>query len=140
MKRGLVCVLLLLTGCGQSGDPKQEIEKKNKQMEEALLKENPSTFSALWASDGLYINLATQKTVKGKGEIQKHFSDFFKTANFSKVQIDRIEFMDENTASEEGKLEVEYAGKPTETHTFKAIFVNQDGTWVIQKVVEKDGG
>lgn len=131
---------LFVTGCGQktAEEYNQEIQAKNEQMEAALLKKDPFAFSTFWAKDGVYINITTHQTLKGPDQIKEYFARLFQNAVYSKMTVENIEFIDDRTASEVGKFTLSYQGKPLETHTFKAIFVHQDGNWLLQKVIEAE--
>lgn len=132
--------LVGLTSCGEKtkDDYQAEIQEKNKELEEALNRKDREALGQLWAEDGILVNVTTNRSLKGREAILNAFDTLFEKNATYKVKIDSVDVQDDDLATETGRLEIEYPNHTEEEKAFKAIYSNQEGTWILQKLIEAE--
>jgi len=108
------------------------IEKSSRDFSAAFAKGDAKACAAFWTETGEYHDV--DLTVRGRGEIEKLFTDFFKSSPKSKVHvvIESIRFPARDLAIEDGMMKLDGAGKDLPSSTYYSVLhVREDGRWKI---------
>ncbi len=90
----------------------------------------------LFSDDGRYVNFTTRETVVGKDAIQQYFQDLFTQDNSVKlnVTIDTITHKNAQNMVEQGFAELTWSGNNKEKYAFRADYVNENNSWLLNKL------
>ena len=137
----IICLILLVCcGCGKKSmnNHKEEILEQNRKLEHAFNNKDSEEFARLWDGDGIYVNVSSHKTLRGRDQITDNFKKFISEEADYRVSILQVDFIDETHATELGHISISYLTKGQEERAFKAVFNYQDGKWVLSKLIEAD--
>ncbi len=109
---------------------------------EAFNKHDAKAVAALWMPQGVYVDRSTGERVEGRAALEKDFAATFKEKPHSQLSgtLKSVRFIRPDVVSAEG----EAVESPNSTETasnrtaFSAIFVQQDGRWLIDSIQESD--
>jgi uncharacterized protein (TIGR02246 family) len=96
--------------------------------------------AGMWASEGVYTNPFSGEQVAGREAIEKQFAGIF--SGEKGVQLtattEAIQFVSPNVAVEQGTARVVRPGEQPEESEYTAVYVKQDGQWLLDRVTEED--
>lgn len=95
----------------------------------------------MWSPGAVYTNPLTDEQVVGRDAIEKQFSDIFATAKGAKlvVETESIRFLSPGVAVEHGSARILSPDqKSLEESQYTAIYVKQDGKWLLDRVTEEE--
>ncbi len=109
---------------------------------EAFNKHDAEAVAALWMPEGVYVDRSTGERVAGRAALEKDFAATFKEKPHAQLSgtLKSVRFIRPDVVSAEG----EAVESPNSTETgsnrtaFSAIFVQQDGRWMIDSIQESD--
>jgi uncharacterized protein (TIGR02246 family) len=130
-----------------AGDPpartadESAIRKASQEFVRAFEKGDVKAVGALFTEEGEYVD-ETAETIRGRAALEKAYAKFFKERVDVKAagKTDRIRFLSKETAIEEGTFTVQAKDRPAETNRFSALYVRQDGKWLIALMKEWPDG
>jgi uncharacterized protein (TIGR02246 family) len=109
---------------------------------EAFNKHDAKAVAALWMPKGIYVDRSTGERVEGREALEKDFATTFKEKPSARLSgsLQSVRFIRPEVVSAEGEAvetpkEVENRANKT---AFSAIFVRQDGRWLIDSIQESD--
>ncbi len=138
----------LALAVGLSVRPAPAAEPNENAKDEAAIKKNAEAFvaafdkgdaeavAAFWTPDGDYVD-ETGRHMKGREEIEKAFTEFFKENKGLKVEIhvESLRFVTPDVAVEDGVTSVAEAdGEPPSRARYTVIHVKKDGEWRLSSV------
>jgi uncharacterized protein (TIGR02246 family) len=109
---------------------------------DAFNKHDAQAVAALWMPKGVYVDRSTGERVEGQEALEKDFAATFKEKPHAELSgtLKSVRFIRPDVVSAEG--EAVETPNPAETTTnrtaFSAIFVLQDGRWLIDSIQESD--
>jgi uncharacterized protein (TIGR02246 family) len=107
---------------------------------EAFNKGDADALAALWGPDAVYVNRDTGAQATGRSEIKKQFADQFADAKGSKLEVvsESIRFVSPNVAIEQGTAKLIQPGQSPDQSSYSAVYVRQDGQWLLDRVTEEE--
>jgi uncharacterized protein (TIGR02246 family) len=123
---------------GAGGDLKS-LKASGKAYLDAFNKGDARGAAACWATTGEYTS-PDGETIKGRENIEKSYTDFFKKFPGAKAELDvkSARILAGNTAVEEGTIRLTMPGKETQATHYSAIMVREKDNWLIASVKERD--
>src|SRR5262245_27138895 len=103
----------------------------------AFEKGDVQALAALWTDEAEYID-EDGEPVRGRAALTKAYADFFAKRRELKVEgkTAKIRFLGKDTAVEEGTFTVKAKDSPANASRFSALYVRQDGRWLIALLKE----
>ncbi len=109
---------------------------------EAFNKHDAQAVAATWMPKGVYVDRSTGERVEGRDALEKDFAKTFKEKPHAQLSgtLKSVRFIRPDVVSAEGEaVESPNAAETTTNRTvFSAIFVRQDGRWLIDSIQESD--
>ncbi|WP_233200355.1 YybH family protein [Blastopirellula marina] len=112
------------------------IREQSTAFETAFNQGDAAAISALWTTDGQYVDDAG-RSFTGRKEIEAAYADLFKQHSGSKIQIaiDSLRLLSSDAALEEGRaLTSPTAGGEPGFSAYSAVHVKVDGKWLMASV------
>jgi uncharacterized protein (TIGR02246 family) len=105
---------------------------------EALNKRDLKTIAVMWAAAGTHTDRETGERTEGRDAIVAEIEAALKAnPNLRLVaRVDRVRMIRPDIASIEGQTQIGGTGEEASESTFSAIFVGQDGKWLIDSIEE----
>lgn len=101
---------------------------------------NAKALAALWSPQAVYTNPLSGAQVTGREAIEQQFAGIF--ADEEKVKLEAstesIRFISPGVAVENGTAKLLRADQEPEQSTYTAVYVKQDGQWLLDRVTEED--
>ena len=93
-----------------------------------------------WSPDGVYINRTTGRQVTGRDALAGEFKGLFEDKNAPKLALETesIEFISPNVALERGISTITDSEGEVSESRYRVVFVQRDGSWLIDRVTEDD--
>ncbi len=109
---------------------------------EAFNKHDAEAVAALWMPQGVYVDRSTGERIAGRAALEKDFAATFKEKPHAQLSgtLKSVRFIRPDVVSAEGEaVESPNATETASNRTaFSAIFVLQDGRWLIDSIQESD--
>jgi len=126
----------------QIGPEAEPIRQMLRSYVEAFNKHNAKAVAALWMPKGIYLDRSTGERVEGREALEKDFATTFKEKPSAQLSgnLQSVRFIRPDVVSAEGEaVETPKANENQSNKTaFSAIFVRQDGRWLIDSIQESD--
>lgn len=132
-----------VSAADQTAD-RASIEKSVESYTTAFNARDAKSLADHWSAGAIYVNPNSGVEVQGREAIAKEFESILSGLENTKlvVEIESIEFVSPQVAVENGVTTL--VTKPvsgadsTETSTYSAVHIKQDGKWLLDRVTEKD--
>lgn len=122
-----------------SGRPQDEaaIRAASQAFATAFEKGDAAAIGALFTEEAEYVELGGDR-IQGRTAIAKAYSEFFGDRKQVKAETktDSIRFLGRDAAVEEGTFTVKAKDSPTHASRFSALYVRQEGKWLIAMLKE----
>lgn len=116
------------------------IRKSVESYMEAYEKGDAKGVAKHWSEDARYVHPLTGEEIVGRKAIEEEFKALFANGGKFKlaIEIESIAFPESNKAIEIGRAKVTRLGEESEESAYTAIYVKQNGKWLLQSVEEID--
>jgi uncharacterized protein (TIGR02246 family) len=113
------------------------IREASRGIARAFEKGDAKALASFWTEEGEYVDEG-EEPVHGRAALEKAYAGFFAKRKEVKVQgkTDKIRFLGTDTAIEEGTFTVHAEGSPPNASRYSALFVRQDGRWLVALMKE----
>lgn len=98
------------------------------------------TAAGFWSADGVFVNKMNGNRVEGREAITAGLTEIFaeETKRQLVVDTESIQFISPNVALERGIATVVYDNETTEVTSYRGIYIEQDGKWLIDRMTEDE--
>jgi len=117
---------------------KQAIIEASRAYAAAFNKHDAKALAALWSKDGVHVDRESGRRTVGRAAIERLFADMFQQREVRRlaVTLDSIRLVTPEVAAVEGSATVTLQdGEPSDS-TFSAVFVKQEGKWLLDSAHE----
>ncbi|MCC9641871.1 SgcJ/EcaC family oxidoreductase [Rhodopirellula sp. JC740] len=146
--KSLAIALLSVTWCALLCVPSVSADQET---DEAKLREDIDAYvqafnqgdakalAAMWSPEAVYTNPLSGEQVVGRDAIEKQFAAIFSENQDTKLAAttERIQFISPGVALENGTAIVSRPGEAPEETAYQAVYVKQDGAWLLDRVSEE---
>lgn len=121
-----------------AGESETAIRKAVASYAKAFNAHDAAALAAHWAAEGVHVVKETGERTHGREAIEKDFATLFQDSPEAAlgVKIDGIRFIKPDVATVEGVARVAIAEDGPSDTAFTAIFLKEDGNWLIDSVHE----
>ena len=126
---------------GPAAVPSDEaIRQTVKSYVEAFNRHDAQALAEHWSPDAVYTNRLTNETVVGRAAIAQQFVGLFGQQKDLKleVNVESIQFLSPNVASEHGTAKLLAPQKEPEEVPYRAVYVKRDGKWLLDRVIDEE--
>ncbi|EMI16212.1 Steroid delta5-4-isomerase [Rhodopirellula maiorica SM1] len=101
---------------------------------------NAKALAAMWSPEAVYTNPLSGEQVVGREAIEQQFAAIFTENQGAKLAAttNAIQFISPGVALEQGTAMVSREGKEPEESGYQAVYVKQDGKWLLDRVSEEE--
>lgn len=135
---GTLACFLILSSAGYSLSPEESLNNMLEQYKAAYNAQDAEKLASFWANDAFYMNVSTRESLQGREEIAQFFKNQFEEEGKEtiNVTIESLNLTGQDSAVEKGIAVTKGADGEERKSAFLADLINQNGTWLLKKVVE----
>jgi len=117
---------------------KQAIIEASRSYAAAFNKHDAKALAALWSKDGVHVDRESGRRTAGRAAIERLFADMFQQREVQgiAVTIDVVRLVTPDVATVEGSATVTFQDGESSDSTFSAVFVKQEGKWLLDSAHE----
>jgi uncharacterized protein (TIGR02246 family) len=126
---------------GQNDSEAEPIRQAFQSYVDAFNKHDAKALAALWMPKGIYVDRSTGERIEGREALEKDFATTFKEKPSARLSgtLQSVRFIRPDVAATEGEaVETPTEEQKPNSTAFSAIFVRQDGRWLIDSIQEND--
>ena len=124
----------------RASSPEEQVRKAGAAYIKAFNDRDARALAEQWSPEAVYENRLTGNRVEGRAAIAQQFEELFATATQLKlaVQIESIQFVSPNVASEVGIATFVRPEQPPAQIAYSAVYVQRDGKWLLDRVTDRE--